>query len=76
MRLSLIQLPPFVAKWSKLKLTDDDLRSLEEVLLDPLFPSTVEGLLFAPARTSGTPVTVKKFGSWDGICAHLFGLRR
>jgi len=34
MRLTLIQVSPFVAKWSKLGLTDQDLRSLAEMLLE------------------------------------------
>ncbi|HEX4795712.1 MAG TPA: type II toxin-antitoxin system RelE/ParE family toxin [Humisphaera sp.] len=33
MRLTLIQLSPFVAKWSKLGLTDEDLQSLESILI-------------------------------------------
>lgn len=33
MRLTLIQLSTFTAKWSKLGLTDDDLRALEGLLI-------------------------------------------
>ena len=63
-----------IAKIDALKCTHfvDD---LEEVLLDPLFPPWVEGLLFAPAKASNTGTTVNTFESWDGICAHLFGSR-
>jgi hypothetical protein len=46
---------------------------LEAVLLDPLFPPTVEGLLYAPARTPAAGATIRTFGSWAGIRAHLFG---
>jgi RelE toxin of RelEB toxin-antitoxin system len=55
MRLTLIQLSAFAAKWSKLGLTDGDLQSLEGVLLaDPeagrLIPGTggLRKLRFAP----------------------------
>ena len=34
MRLTFIQLPVFVTKWSRLKLTDEDLQALEAVLLE------------------------------------------
>jgi hypothetical protein len=34
MRLTIVQLSAFAAKWAKLKLTDEDLRALEEMLLD------------------------------------------
>ncbi len=33
MRLTFIQLPRFAARWAQLKLTDDDLRALEQSLL-------------------------------------------
>ena len=49
---------------------------LEEVLLDPLFPPDVERLLFAPATTAPAGTLLTAFGSWDGICAHLFGSQR
>ena len=55
MRLTLIQLSAFVAKWSKLKLSDEDLQSLEGALIaDPqigdLIPGTggLRKLRFAP----------------------------
>src|SRR5437763_267871 len=45
MRLTLVQLSSFVAKWRRIGLTDEDLQSLEEILLrDPesgdLIPGT------------------------------------
>lgn len=55
MRLTLIQLSAFVAKWSKLGLTDEDLQALEGMLIaDPeagdLIPDTggLRKLRFAP----------------------------
>jgi len=55
MRLTLIQLSPFVAKWSKLGLTDEDLQSLEGLLIeDPQAGEVIPGtgglrkLRFAP----------------------------
>ena len=57
MRLTLIQLSPFAAKWSKLGLTDDDLRSLEGLLIaNPLAGAIIPGtgglrkIRFAPPR--------------------------
>ena len=54
-RLTLIQLSPFVAKWSKLRLTDEDLQELEAILLaEPttgsVIPATggLRKLRFAP----------------------------
>ena len=56
-RLTLIQLSPFVAKWAKLGLTDEDLQSLEAVLIhNPHAGSVIPGtgglrkLRFAPRR--------------------------
>lgn len=44
MRLTLIQLSTFASKWSKLKLTDEDLRSLEEMLIaNPEAGSVIPG---------------------------------
>lgn len=55
MRLTLIQLSSFVAKWSALKLTDQDLQSLESLLIaDPEAGDVIPGtgglrkLRFAP----------------------------
>ena len=55
MRLTLIQLSAFVAKWSKLKLSDEDLQSLEGALIaDPQAGDPIPGtgglrkLRFAP----------------------------
>jgi hypothetical protein len=33
MQLTFVQLPPFAARWAQLRLKDDDLRSLENMLL-------------------------------------------
>ena len=49
---------------------------LEEVLLDPEFPVSVERLLFAPARTADAAAPLPTFTSWRGICAHLFERHR
>jgi mRNA-degrading endonuclease RelE of RelBE toxin-antitoxin system len=44
MRLTLIQLSTFAAKWRKLRLTDDDLRKLEEELIaDPECGDVIPG---------------------------------
>ena len=55
MRLTLIQLSPFAAKWRKSRLTDDDLQTLESLLIaDPqagdLIPGTggLRKLRYAP----------------------------
>ncbi len=55
MRLTLIQLSTFAAKWSKLRLTDEDLQSLEGLLIDnpeagAVIPGTggLRKLRFAP----------------------------
>jgi hypothetical protein len=55
MRLTLIQLPAFAAKWARFKLTDEDLQALEVLLLaDPdagdVIPGTggLRKLRFAP----------------------------
>jgi hypothetical protein len=55
MRLTLIQLSMFVAKWRRLDLSDDDLRALEDVLLtNPAAGKVIAGtgglrkLRFAP----------------------------
>ena len=61
MRLTIIQLPMFVADWERLKYTDDDLRALEGLLLeDPERGVVVRGtgglrkLRFAaPSRHAG-----------------------
>jgi hypothetical protein len=54
-RLTLIQLSTFAAKWSKLKLNDNDLRALEQMfLVDPAAGKVIAGtgglrkLRFAP----------------------------
>jgi hypothetical protein len=60
-KLTLIQLSTFAAKWSKLRLTDEDLRALEcELLADPGAGDVIAGtgglrkLRFAPpSRHSG-----------------------
>jgi hypothetical protein len=55
MRLTFIQLSTFAAKWSKLRLTDEDLQSLENMLIsDPEAGDVIPGtgglrkLRFAP----------------------------
>ena len=55
MRLTLIQLSTFASKWSKLRLTDEDLQSLESMLIEnPEAGSVIAGtgglrkLRFAP----------------------------
>jgi len=55
MRLTIVQLSPFVSKWSKLRLTDEDLQSLEAALIanpeaGPVIPGTggLRKLRFAP----------------------------
>ena len=55
MRLTFIQLSTFAAKWSKLRLNDEDLQSLEGILIahpeaGPLIPGTggLRKLRFAP----------------------------
>jgi len=56
--LSLIQLPAFSANWKRLKLSDDDLRTIESAILaDPEGPPVMKGtgglrkIRFAPAAS-------------------------
>jgi DNA-binding transcriptional regulator YiaG len=56
MRLTLIELSPFVAKWSKMRLNDEDLRALESLLIaNPEAGAVIPGtgglrkLRFAPS---------------------------
>ena len=80
MRVSLIQLSPFVAKWAKLGLNDDDLRHLEELFLaDPQSGDVIPGtgglrkLRFAPpSRRTGKRGGLRVIYAWIASASEIY----